>query len=174
MLDSLNRESNEPLYLQIRDRFRDLILSGDLPAGSRLPPQRELAASLGVNRTTVSSAYDELAADGLVEGHVGRGTIVCSKAGDDGSGLADLFPQPLAWNEYFVGGQARDSLIRDLVALCAREDVISLAGGLPAPDLYPVERFAQTVRCRRNGCVPERRERTGLDAIRLRHQSIAP
>ena len=145
MLDSLNRESDEPLYLQIRERFRDLILAGDLPVGSRLPPQRELAASLGVNRTTVSNAYDELAADGLVEGHVGRGTIVCSTAGDDGSGLADLFPQPLAWSEYFVGGQARDSLIRDLVALCAREDVISLAGGLPAPDLYPVERFAQTV-----------------------------
>jgi DNA-binding transcriptional MocR family regulator len=145
MLKSLNRESGEPLYLQIRDQIRDLILAGDLPPGTRLPPERELAARLGVNRTTVSNAYDELAADGLVEGHVGRGTIVSALPRGGKTSWDKSVSTPFPWSEYLaaVGQQVRDPLIRELVALCAREDVISLAAGVPAPDLYPVERFAQ-------------------------------
>jgi DNA-binding GntR family transcriptional regulator len=54
MFKALDRESSAPLYLQIHDQLRDRILCGDLPAGSRLPPERELADTLGVNRTTVS------------------------------------------------------------------------------------------------------------------------
>lgn len=145
MLVSLNRQSDLPLYLQIRKQIRDLILSGDLSVGSRLPPERELAASLDVNRTTVSSAYHELAADGLVEGQVGRGTIVCALPSAGTLALDSSLPRPLHWSEYFVEGQARDPLIRELIALCAQQDVISLAGAVPAPDLYPVERFAQAM-----------------------------
>jgi 2-aminoadipate transaminase len=145
MLKSLDRESSEPLYLQIRNLIRGLIHCGDLPAGVRLPPERELAASLGVNRTTVSNAYHELAADGLVEGQVGRGTIVCALPGAGRSSGEDYLPQPLPWSEYFVGEGAGDPLIRELVALCAEGGVISLAGAVPAPDLYPIERFAQAM-----------------------------
>lgn len=145
MLKSLNREKGEPLYLQIRNQIRDLIFSGDLPAGTRLPPERDLAASLGVNRTTVSNAYHELTADGLVEGQVGRGTFVCSLPSAIGSYPEDFLPRPLPWSEYFapISEQVRDPLIRELVALCAQEDVISLAAGVPAPDLYPIECFAE-------------------------------
>ncbi len=56
-----------PLYAQIRDGIRSAILTGALAPGMRLPPERELAASLGVNRTTTMRAYHELAADGVVE-----------------------------------------------------------------------------------------------------------
>ncbi len=140
----LNRESDEPLYLQIRNQIRDLIVAGDLPLGARLPPERRLAETLSVNRTTVSTAYQELAADGLVEGQVGRGTIVCSLPVLGELDYGDVHPQPLPWSEFFaVGDEMQDSLVRDLVALCAQEDVISLAAGVPAPELYPVERFAQ-------------------------------
>jgi DNA-binding transcriptional MocR family regulator len=100
---------------------------------------------LGVNRTTVSNAYHELAADGLVEGQVGRGTIVCSLPSSGTFALERTLSRPLRWREYFVEGQARDSLVRELIALCAQEDVISLAGAVPAPDLYPIERFAQAM-----------------------------
>jgi DNA-binding transcriptional MocR family regulator len=145
MLTNLDRESDVPLYLQIRDQIRDLVLSGDLPLGARLPPERQLAAALGVNRTTISNAYHELAADGLVEGQVGRGTIVCSWPHSGTSELESTLSRPLHWNEYFVEAQARNPLVRELIALCAQEDVISLAGAVPAPDLYPIERFAQAV-----------------------------
>lgn len=147
VLETLDRDSSEPLYLQIRNRFRDLILCGDLPEGTRLPAERKLAALLGVNRTTVSNAYHELAADGLVKGQVGHGTIVRFPAGNTALDDRHLPPQPFPWNEHFVptGEQARNPIIRELVALCARKDVISLAAGVPAPALYPLERFAQAL-----------------------------
>ena len=147
MLTAVDRRIGVPLYMQIRNQVRDLILSGDLPAGARLPAERELAASLGVNRTTVSSAYHELFADGLVGGRPGRGTVVQPRPSLGVSRREDILPEPLPWNEYFVAlhEQARDPLIRQLVALCAQKDVISLAGGLPAPDLYPLDHFAAAI-----------------------------
>src|SRR3990172_9553903 len=72
----LDPASSVPLYQQIRDQMRQLISTGALPLGERLPPSRELAQRLGVHRTTVANAYAELTADGLIEGHVGRGTFV--------------------------------------------------------------------------------------------------
>lgn len=72
----IDRNSALPIYLQIAKQLRQSILDGDPPPGERLPPERRLAALLGVNRTTVVNAYRELAADGLVSGQVGRGTVV--------------------------------------------------------------------------------------------------
>jgi DNA-binding transcriptional MocR family regulator len=140
----LNRKSDVPLYLQIKHQIRDLIVAGDLPLGTRLPAERKLAESLGVNRTTVATAYQELAADGLVEGQVGRGTVVCARPEVSGYRVDDYRPQPLPWGEFFVASQGeRDSLVRDVIALCAQKEVISLAGGVPDPELYPLERFTQ-------------------------------
>src|SRR5215813_9219540 len=65
-----------PIYVQIRERLAVLIRRGDLPAGTRLPPERQFADDLHVNRTTVVRAYSDLAAAGLVHAHVGRGTVV--------------------------------------------------------------------------------------------------
>ncbi|HEX5166261.1 MAG TPA: PLP-dependent aminotransferase family protein [Thermomicrobiales bacterium] len=78
----IERENPTPIYLQIAQQLRQSILDGEPPAGSRLPPERRLANLLGVNRTTIVNAYRELAADGLVSGQVGRGTIVIYGAGD--------------------------------------------------------------------------------------------
>src|SRR5712691_12009144 len=75
-LISLERSSGVPLYRQICQRLREAILSGELAEGTRLPTERALASELGINRTTVMNAYNELASEGLIEGHVGRGTIV--------------------------------------------------------------------------------------------------
>ena len=76
---SLDRAADAPpLYRQIRDGVRSAVLAGALGAGTRLPPERELAPALGVNRTTITRAYQELAADGVVEARPGRGTIICA------------------------------------------------------------------------------------------------
>lgn len=72
----VDRDNATPIYVQIARQIRQAILEGELQPGERLPPERRLAALLGVNRTTVVNAYRELAADGLVAGQVGRGTIV--------------------------------------------------------------------------------------------------
>lgn len=90
----IDRESPTPIYLQISGQLRQSILDGVPPAGSRLPPERRLAALLGVNRTTIVNAYRELAADGLVSGQVGRGTIVTHGVADEDPALADVTAWP--------------------------------------------------------------------------------
>src|SRR5882724_12286347 len=79
----LQPESHVPLYIQLRDQLRALVHAGDLRPGDRIPASRELAAVLGVHRTTVANAYAELESEGLIQGHVGRGTFIQG----NGSGL---------------------------------------------------------------------------------------
>ena len=55
-----------------------MTISGELAADYILPPERKLAETLGVNRSTVLNAYQELKADGFITSHVGRGTVVLS------------------------------------------------------------------------------------------------
>jgi 2-aminoadipate transaminase len=82
----VDRDSATPIYIQIARQIRQAIVEGELAPGERLPPERRLAALLGVNRTTVVNAYRELAADGLVSGQVGRGTIVTHRSRRPGTG----------------------------------------------------------------------------------------
>src|SRR5437879_11522676 len=69
-------QSDVPLYRQVFQQLRDSIHSGSLPKGARLPATRELAGLLGLNRTTVSAAYELLESEGLISGQVGRGSFV--------------------------------------------------------------------------------------------------
>ena len=64
------------LYRQIADQLAQLIASGEFAAGSRLPAERELAASLGVSRASVREAIISLEMSGLVEVRVGTGIFV--------------------------------------------------------------------------------------------------
>jgi 2-aminoadipate transaminase len=138
MFVELDRESDLPLYLQISNQIRQRISTGDLPVGSRLPPERRMAAMLGVNRTTIVSAYRELAADGLVEGHVGRGTVVADPDSYGGGAHGNL---QIPWNQLFTSTTEvmNDPLLRDTTMISSRPDVISLATGIPSPELYPIE-----------------------------------
>jgi DNA-binding transcriptional MocR family regulator len=65
-----------PRYLALADAIEHDVVAGTLAAGTRLPPQRDLAYRLGVTVGTVSRAYALVAARGLVNGEVGRGTFV--------------------------------------------------------------------------------------------------
>jgi len=68
--------SPKPAWVQIEEQLGDRIESGALAAGERLPPERDLADALRVSRMTVRQALASLAARGLVERGVGRGTFV--------------------------------------------------------------------------------------------------
>lgn len=61
---------------QVKDRLRALIYLGKLPAGHRLPPERELAKQFAVSTPTLNKAMAALEADGLLDRTVGRGTFV--------------------------------------------------------------------------------------------------
>src|SRR4051794_12008318 len=85
------------LYRQIADQIAGLIANGEFAPGSRLPAERELAASLGVSRASVREAIISLEMGGHVEVRVGTGIFVAGKpanaaapAGDAGPGPFDL------------------------------------------------------------------------------------
>lgn len=65
-----------PIYAQLRDQIRALILRGDLESGHKLPSVRQLASYLSINRHTVSRAMDDLESEGLIVRELGRGTYV--------------------------------------------------------------------------------------------------
>ena len=75
---AIDRASVVPIYRQLYERLREQILTGALPEGTRLPPERALAGRLGVNRSTVVQGYRELVADGLIEQRVGSGSRVAA------------------------------------------------------------------------------------------------
>ncbi|HYF93607.1 MAG TPA: PLP-dependent aminotransferase family protein [Symbiobacteriaceae bacterium] len=126
----LDRASSTPLYQQLRDQIRQRILSGGLPAGTRLPPERSLANTLGVNRTTVVNAYRDLASEGLVEGRVGHGTVVMAPPTPPPEGPV----RPMHWAGV---NEPEDPVVADVNAVMRRAGSISFAHGEMAPDLFP-------------------------------------
>ncbi|OLM17102.1 putative transcriptional regulator of pyridoxine metabolism [Pseudonocardia sp. Ae707_Ps1] len=70
----LDRASGVPLAVQLADALRAAAAGGPVRPGDRLPSTRTLAATLGVSRTVTAAAYDQLLAEGWVQGRVGAGT----------------------------------------------------------------------------------------------------
>ncbi len=82
------------LYRQIAEQIGQLIASGEFLPGSRLPAERELAASLGVSRASVREAIISLEIGGLVEVRVGTGIFVAAMAAPRASATDDEGPGP--------------------------------------------------------------------------------
>jgi DNA-binding transcriptional MocR family regulator len=134
----IERDSETPIYLQIRNQIRAMIFDGSLTAGFVLPPERKLADSLGVNRSTVLTAYRELKADGLVDSHVGKGTVVLAHLSE----ISDTYQavQPPLWRQYFNQSAERcnDPLLRNILEIANRQDIISFAAGISGYETDPV------------------------------------
>ncbi len=138
-LPQLDANSDEPIYRQLHARIKASIQDGSLAPGERIPPTRELAGLLGLNRTTVAAAYELLEAEGLIRGHVGRGSFV---ADPNEIGLAPA-PGGLDWEDRFVSNRAQDPP----VPVAARgTDLISFTAARPAADLFPLAEFRAACR----------------------------
>ena len=72
----INFRDARPIYEQVKDGFRQLILSGALPADTRMPSVRELAGQLAINPNTIQRAYRELETEGYICSVPGRGSFV--------------------------------------------------------------------------------------------------
>ncbi len=105
----LDRSSGGALYLQLTSSLAGAISAGALPAGARLPSERDLALQLGVSRTTTVNAYRELEARGLVRGFVGRGTFVCAEPGPAAEVARGA---PFAWRGKLARAPARRATLR--------------------------------------------------------------
>jgi GntR family transcriptional regulator/MocR family aminotransferase len=116
------------LASQIYEAIRSGILEGRLGSGDRLPPSRELAETLGVARSTVTTAYGHLAAEGFLEGRRGGGTVVAELFGADaaGDGFEQFLDLPYPDPEQSVA--------------------LDLRPGTPDPRLFPVAEWKRYTR----------------------------
>ena len=119
----LDARSSEPLYQQLAAYLRKLIEHRELTPGDRLPATRELAGQLGINRTTVSAAYELLEEDGFLSGQVGRGSFVADRSRARG----------VDWETMILS-----AVVRPFSAATA---AISFAASRPPEQLFPVEDF---------------------------------
>ncbi|MFZ3217445.1 MAG: PLP-dependent aminotransferase family protein [Candidatus Acidiferrales bacterium] len=137
----LQPESHIPLYVQLRDQLRALVHSGELRTGDRIPASRELATQLGVHRTTVANAYAELESEGLIQGHVGRGTYIC------GAPVRQFTPPPrsnghggaVRWESLFADERGEDGLSRLMPEV--PEGAIGFVTSRPPEEYFPLEEF---------------------------------
>jgi DNA-binding transcriptional MocR family regulator len=140
----LKPDSTVPIYLQIKDHLQEQIEREVLPPTTRLPSTRSLAEELEVSRVTVVNAYAELAAEGWVQAHVGRGTFV----GDRQRQVDRAWTSgPFTWRTTLLrpSGVSASSMLADMLHLSQQPDLISFAMGAPATDLFPVRDFRRAI-----------------------------
>jgi DNA-binding transcriptional MocR family regulator len=128
-----------PLYGHLVTLLEGAISRGELPSGTKVPPERELAQRLRISRTTVVSAYRELESRGLLRGYVGRGTFVCAAPEPSGT--------PFAWRGKIASAALRsnDSTLRDTIRHSSDSRLLSLAAGEPAIDCFPTAAFQRAI-----------------------------
>jgi len=129
-----NKSSPVPLHKQITDFIKEKISNGEWTIGYKLPPQRTLAKALGVNRSTVVTAFDELIAEGLIEGKSGSGTRVVNNTWN----LLATTPPP-DWSSYVNLGIHKPNLptIQEINQAEFTSNIIRLGTGELSPDLIP-------------------------------------
>ncbi|MEV7771836.1 GntR family transcriptional regulator [Kitasatospora sp. NPDC086791] len=113
---SVDPDSVTPPYEQIRAQIAERARTGDLPTGLRLPTVRALAEELGLAAGTVARAYKELEADGVVETHGRRGTLIAA-AGDTAHRLAAAAATEYAERAKRLGLSHPDALAAVVTAL---------------------------------------------------------
>ena len=75
----LNYRDAKPIYEQIKDGLRKLVITNSLIANEKLPSVREMASKLAINPNTIQKAYRELEAEGYVYTVAGKGTFVAER-----------------------------------------------------------------------------------------------
>lgn len=130
----LDRAAATPLFRQLYAHVKEAVLAGRIGAGVRLPPTRTLCRLLGVSRQTVQAAYEQLMAEGYLEGTVGKGTFVSAALPAAVKARAALQPlaRPLS---------ARGSAMADGMARVRRHDGPPRAfrASMPGLDLFPFD-----------------------------------
>ena len=76
----LDFSDHRPLYEQIKDKIKELIINGVLAENEKIPSVRELAASLAINPNTIQKAYKELEGEGYIHSMKAKGSFVSPRA----------------------------------------------------------------------------------------------
>ena len=144
-LDDLKREDERAPGERIVGILREAIGAGELAAGEKLPPTRELAELAGVNHLTAVRVYRKLRELGLVTSEVGRGTFVREAAATLRIGGG---PDSTDWQRYVLppliessGDRAMDEMYRHSQA----RGLIPLSVGYPSAELFPFDQMREAM-----------------------------
>lgn len=107
----LNYRDSKPIYEQIKDGLRRLVVTGAVKKDEKLPSVRELATSLSINPNTIQKAYRELEQEGYIYTIAGKGSYAAEKA-DVTSGR----------NEELM--KEFDEIVKELLYLCEDKDIL--------------------------------------------------
>lgn len=121
---TIDRSQKTPLIRQIYKQLRTKILNGELSAGDRIPSTRQLAEELEISRNVVLEAYDQLMAEGFLEGQQGAGTFVAEGAF-------------LKKTDTITSSILEDSFSKK------NNNIIDFRSGIPALDLFPRKQWGQ-------------------------------
>ena len=133
---AIDSDSKMPLTRQIYNRIREMILNGILISGEKLPSTRRLSKDLGVSRNTILEVYNQMIAEGYLEGHHGSGTIVSG-------GMQDL-----KFSVNSVNGYRSEDEFNRKKSINNKEEVqkqqrIDFRSGVPALELFPQKAWAR-------------------------------
>jgi 2-aminoadipate transaminase len=132
----LDKESKTPLYIQLSDKLKDLIMIGSLLPDFRLPSIRKISEILEVNQITVVTAYKLLEQEGYVYSKPGSGTYVSNnilmKATQGSSHISSISDELYLQDDIPLINSGQIQIT---------DDTINFASATPTPDLFPVEDF---------------------------------
>ncbi|HUP13285.1 MAG TPA: GntR family transcriptional regulator, partial [Niastella sp.] len=144
-LISIDKDSVQPVYLQIANQLMVFIKEGNLQAGHRLPSTRQMSDWLQVHRKTVIQAYDELLAQGWLESRTGSGTYVAKH-------LPEIHPRSLLNGSvkpinpaHTAGFEFEAAPHLDIPIICSKHKY-HLDDGFPDSRLAPLEELARAYR----------------------------
>ena len=107
----LNYRDSKPIYEQIKDGLRRLVVSGAVRTDEKLPSVRELATSLSINPNTIQKAYRELEQEGYIYTIAGKGSYAAQRA-DVATGR----------NEELM--KEFDVIVKELLYLCEDKNIL--------------------------------------------------
>lgn len=130
-----------PMYRQIVQYICDKVANGEWPIGSRLPSQRLLAESFQVNRSTISTAIDELTSYGIISGKYGAGTQIISNT------WSLMLPTMPSWKKFISAGylQENNKRLQEINRLEFAPDMVRLGTGELDPRLFPQKMWTETL-----------------------------
>ena len=133
----LDQAQPQPLYRQLYESVRQLVLSGQLIGGTRLPPTRALSEELKVSRNTVVNAFEQLIAEGYLEGRTGAGTYVSDVLPESILQVVSIETQQA--NERETGTAVLSRRSQHLTAYALRKWMPTrlFRPGMPETDLFP-------------------------------------
>ena len=124
---SLNYRDARPIYEQVKDGLRKLVVSGALQPGEKLPSVRAMASTLAINPNTIQRAYEALEREGYLYSVAGKGSFVAERGEVDDARQDNLLAQfDAAVSELLYLGVDEQELARRLTELrkkCENKEV---------------------------------------------------